>query len=160
SVGDEFEHVGFYLSEVLYRVLPVFHETFEAALREHHDGDWHLPDVLGFGSWVGGDMDGNPNVGADTIAATLAAQRRMVLAAYRRDIEALAELLSQSTTRVGVDHAVLARVDEYRMFLPAAAARLHPRHADIPYRNLLLLVTARLCGTTHDETEVYPDAAA
>ena len=121
SVGDEFEHVGFYLSEVLYRVLPVFHETFEAALREHHGGDWHLPDVLGFGSWVGGDMDGNPNVGADTIAATLAAQRRMVLAAYRRDIEALAELLSQSTTRVGVDHAVLARVDEYRALLPAAS---------------------------------------
>ena len=160
SVGDEFEHVGFYLSEVLYRVLPVFHETFEAALREHHGGDWQLPDVLGFGSWVGGDMDGNPNVGADTIAATLAAQRRMVLAAYRRDIEALAELLSQSTTRVGVDHAVLARVDEYRALLPAAAARLHPRHADMPYRNLLVLVTARLWATTHDETEAYPDAAA
>src|SRR5690606_39538717 len=39
-------------------------------------------------------------------------------------------------------------------------ARLHPRHADMPYRNLLVLVTARLWATTHDETEAYPDAAA
>src|SRR5688500_9043849 len=34
SVADEFQHVGFYLSEVLYRVLPVFYEVFEDALRE------------------------------------------------------------------------------------------------------------------------------
>ena len=34
SVADEFEHVGFYLSDVLYRVLPVFYEVFEDALRE------------------------------------------------------------------------------------------------------------------------------
>ncbi|NUS39620.1 MAG: phosphoenolpyruvate carboxylase, partial [Lysobacter sp.] len=34
SVADEFEHVGFYLSDVLYRVLPVFYELFEDALRE------------------------------------------------------------------------------------------------------------------------------
>ena len=34
SVADEFEHVGFYLSDVLYRVLPVFHEVFEDALRD------------------------------------------------------------------------------------------------------------------------------
>ncbi|KGM54712.1 phosphoenolpyruvate carboxylase [Lysobacter arseniciresistens ZS79] len=160
SVGDEFEHVGFYLSEVLYRVLPVFHEAFEAALREHCGGDWALPDVLGFGSWVGGDMDGNPNVGADTIAATLAAQRRMVLAAYRRDIDALAELLSQSASRVGIDDAVIARVDAYRELLPDGAARLHPRHADMPYRNLLVLMTARLWATSHDEPAGYPDAAA
>jgi phosphoenolpyruvate carboxylase len=160
SVGDEFEHVGFYLSEVLYRVLPAFHEAFEAALREHCGGDWALPDVLGFGSWVGGDMDGNPNVGADTITATLAAQRRMVLDAYRRDLDALAELLSQSTSRVTVDAAVQAQLDAYRALLPDAAERLHPRHADMPYRNLLALMTARLWATIHDEPAAYPDAAA
>ena len=113
SVADEFEHVGFYLSEVLYRVLPVFHEAFDEALREHYpDASMALPDVLGFGSWVGGDMDGNPNVGAATIDATLASQRALVLAAYRRDLDALGELLSQSQARVEVDPAVLARVDD------------------------------------------------
>ena len=160
SVADEFEHVGFYLSEVLYRVLPVFHEVFEEALRDTYGEAPDLPPMLGFGSWVGGDMDGNPNVGADTIAATLAAQRALVLAAYRRDLAALGELLSQSLTRVRVADGVLARIDAYRTLLPAVAARLRPRHADMPYRNLLSLMTARLQATAHDQPHGYADADA
>lgn len=159
SVADEFEHVGFYLSEVLYRVLPVFFETFQAALREHYDEELELPDVLGFGSWVGGDMDGNPNVGADTIAATLAGQRALALAAYRRDINRLADLLSQSLSRVAVSDAVTERVAAYRELLPKAAEELHPRHADMPYRNLLILMAARLQATSRDDEAGYPDAA-
>ncbi|MGO1072410.1 phosphoenolpyruvate carboxylase [Lysobacter sp. CA199] len=160
SVADEFEHVGFYLSDVLYRVLPVYYEMFEDALSETYGTAPTLPDVLGFGTWVGGDMDGNPNVGADTVAATLAGQRALVLGAYRRDLAALAELLSQSVTRVRVDDAVLARVEDYRYQLPKAAALLKPRHADMPYRNLLSLMSARLQATTDESVHGYPDAAA
>ncbi len=160
SVADEFEHVGFYLSEVLYRVLPVFHELFEDALRTTWGEATPTPAVLGFGTWVGGDMDGNPNVGADTIAATLAGQRALVLAAYRREVTALGELLSQSTSRVGVGEDVLARVEEYRYLLPKAAAGLRPRHADMPYRNFLSLIGARLQATVEDHVNGYPDAAA
>ena len=158
SVADEFQHVGFYLSEVLYRVLPVFYEVFEDALRDSH-GAAPVPDVLGFGSWVGGDMDGNPNVGADTIAATLAGQRALVLAAYRRDLLALGEALSQSLTRVGVSDALLARIAHYQQRMPAAAAKLKPRHADMPYRKLLTFVFERLWSTQHEEPEGYADAA-
>jgi len=160
SVADEFEHVGFYLSDVLYRVLPVYYEVFEEALRETYGGAAELPDVLGFGTWVGGDMDGNPNVGADTIAATLAGQRALVLAAYRRDLASLEELLSQSVHRVRVDDAVLAKVEDYRYLLPKAAALLKPRHADMPYRNLLGLMAARLQATLEESVHGYPDAAA
>ncbi|HEV8693552.1 MAG TPA: phosphoenolpyruvate carboxylase, partial [Lysobacter sp.] len=157
SVADEFQHVGYYLSEVLYRVLPVFFEVFEDVLRERY-GEVKVPDVLGFGSWVGGDMDGNPNVGADTIAATLAGQRALVLAAYRRDLTALGEALSQSLTRVGVSTELLARIDDYRARMPKAAAKLRPRHADMPYRNLLTLMHERLGATLHDAAEGYADA--
>ena len=163
SVADEFEHVGFYLSDVLYRVLPVFHEMFEDALRGAFGAAGNalaLPAVLGFGTWVGGDMDGNPNVGADTVAATLVGQRALVLAAYRRDLGSLGELLSQSLTRVRVSDAVLARIDAYRALLPHAAPKLRPRHADMPYRNLLTLVVERLWATAHDEPQGYADSAA
>ncbi|WP_206862364.1 phosphoenolpyruvate carboxylase [Lysobacter changpingensis] len=160
SVADEFEHVGFYLSDVLYRVLPVFYELFEDALRETYGEHVAMPTVIGFGTWVGGDMDGNPNVGADTIAATLAGQRSLVLRAYRQEVAALGELLSQSLERIGVAGAVLARIEEYRYLLPKAAAALKPRHADMPYRNLLALVAARLRATAEDHVNGYPDAAA
>src|SRR5690606_18120057 len=56
TVGDEFEHVAFYLSDVLYRVLPVFHAAFLDALASvYGEAPAELPPLLGFGSWVGGD---------------------------------------------------------------------------------------------------------
>jgi phosphoenolpyruvate carboxylase len=158
SVADEFQHVGFYLSEVLYRVLPVFYEVFEDALRETY-GEAPVPHMLGFGSWVGGDMDGNPNVGADTIKATLAGQRALVLQAYRRDLLSLGEALSQSITRVAVSDALLARIEFYRRHMPDAAAKLKPRHADMPYRKLLTFIYERLFATMHEQPEGYADAS-
>jgi phosphoenolpyruvate carboxylase len=160
SVSDEIEHVGFYLSDVLYRVLPVFFEVFADALAETHGQTVALPPLLGFGSWVGGDMDGNPSVGADTIAIALAAQRALVLAAYRRDLTRLSAVLSQSSSRIAVDAAVLARIDEYARLFPAAAERARRRNADMPYRLLLSLMQARLQATARDEAQAYPDASA
>ena len=158
SVADEFEHVAFYLSDVLYRVLPVFHEVFEDALQSVYGQDApELPPVLGFGSWVGGDMDGNPNVGAATIEATLSGQRALVLANYRRDLARLAELLSQSSGRVGVSPALLRRSDEYARRFPKAAEKIKSRHADMPYRRFCVLVSARLAATAQDKREGYAD---
>ena len=159
SVADEFEHVAFYLSDVLYRVLPVFHEVFEDALRTvYGDEAAELPPVLGFGSWVGGDMDGNPNVGAATIDATLSGQRALVLANYRRDLARLGEVLSQSSGRIGVAPELLRRTDEYARRFPKAADRLKSRHADMPYRRFCALVSARLAATEQDKREGFDDA--
>ena len=159
SVADEFEHVAFYLSDVLYRVLPVFHEVFEDALAAVYGDDAPaLPPVLGFGSWVGGDMDGNPNVGAATIDATLSGQRALVLANYRRDLARLGELLSQSSGRIGVSPELVRRSDEYARRFPKAADKIKARHADMPYRRFCTLVSARLGATAQDKREGYSDA--
>ncbi len=143
SVADELEHVGFYLSDVLYRVLPVFYEAFERrAARQSTAHARRCRRVLRFGTWVGGDMDGNPNVGADTIARR--ARRRSARwcsPRYRRDLRALGDVLSQSTARVRRRR----RGARAHRRLPRAAAegrgaRCKPRHADMPYRNLLTLM--------------------
>jgi phosphoenolpyruvate carboxylase len=154
-VSDELEHVSFYLRDVLYPVLPVFYEAFEAAWADSLGTPPTLPPMLRFATWVGGDMDGNPNVGADTIAHTLAFQRAQVLDAYRQDLAELASLLSQSPQRVGIDPKVQERLDDYRARLPEAAARLRTRHGDMPYRQLLLLMAERLVLTAQDAPEGY-----
>lgn len=159
SVGDELENVGFYLTDVLYRVVPVFYEVLADALGEDPLG-YDLPTVLRFGNWVGGDMDGNPNVGAETIAATLATQRRQVLALYRREVYQLGRLLSHSLSRVGCSADLLARTDVYRALLPTAAARLRARHEDMPYRQFLKLVGERLGETERGQEGGYPDATS
>ncbi len=153
SVEDEREHVGFYLTRVLYRVMPVFYESLEQALLDTWGRSLPLPRLVRFGTWVGGDMDGNPNVDAATIAATLNAQRDAVLELYQKDLLKLASLLSQSTELVPVSDAVRARVEEYRALLPQVQSR--PRHADMPYRLLNDRMRARLQATLDDAPGAY-----
>jgi phosphoenolpyruvate carboxylase len=160
TVGDEIEHIGFYLNQVLFRVLPVFYEAFADAVEAVYGERIALPPVLRFGTWVGGDMDGNPNVGASTIRAALSAQRASVLENYRADLRALGEVLTQSRSRIGVDEAVEARIAEYTAMLPEVAARLSRRLTDMPYRQLLHLMRARLAATADGATGAYADADA
>lgn len=150
SVQDERDHVGFYLADPIYRVVPALYEALADALQAVYGVATPLPRLLSFATWVGGDMDGNPNVGADTIAASLAAQRSRVLQRYIADVAALARLLSQTEDRVAVSVALSARLDDYRARLPQAVARIRPRHADMPYRCLLTLIGARLEATHED----------
>jgi phosphoenolpyruvate carboxylase len=157
-VADEMEHIGYFLIDVLYAVLPAFYEVLEDALEHAGLGVAPAPDLLRFGTWVGGDMDGNPNVGAATVAATLAAQRALVLAAYRRELKQLGGLLTQSVSEIGVSPALLERVDEYRQRLPRAAAKLRARYDDMPYRQLLTLIAARLSATERGHADGYADA--
>jgi phosphoenolpyruvate carboxylase len=160
TVGDELEHVGFYIGGPLYLVVPVFYELFEDALDQVYGISPDIPRLLRFATWVGGDMDGNPNVGADTIAATLSTQRSQVIDRYVGEVSDLATLLSQTTSRASVSNAVLQRAEQYRERFPAAAKAIRPRHADMPYRVLLTLMRARLRATQRDLPDAYPNAEA
>jgi len=158
SVQDEFDHVGFYISRPIYRVLPALYESLQQAIAETYGEGVTIPRLLRFATWVGGDMDGNPNVNADTIAATLAAQRTLVLERYMEDAASLGRLLSQTEDRVTLDDKLQRRIEDYRERLPDAAERIRPRHADMPYRGFLTFVAARLDATLHEGAEAYASA--
>jgi phosphoenolpyruvate carboxylase len=155
TVADEVDHVGYYLSNTLYRVVPVYYEAFADAVEAVYGRRVPLPQVLRFGTWVGGDMDGNPNVNAGTIRAALDAQRSQVIAQYRNDLRALGKVLTQTLGRVEVDAEVPARLDAYAAMFPEAYARLSPRHADMPYRRLLEMLKARLAATASGDPRGY-----
>ena len=154
SVQDEHHHVGFYLANPIYRIVPAFYEVLADALQTVYGVAVPLPRLLSFATWVGGDMDGNPNVGADTIGNSLATQRAHVLEHYIADVDGLARMLSQTDDRVDFEPSLLQRLATYREQFPRAAATIRPRHADMPYRCLLTLIRARLEATLeegHDE---------
>ena len=160
EVADEIEHIGFYLANVLYRVLPVFYETFGDAVEAVYGERIELPPLLRFGTWVGGDMDGNPNVGAATIRDALSAQRQQALACYLADLRALGDILTQSERRASVDPRIAQRTDAARAQLPEDAVPARPRLQDMPYRQLLYAMRARLEATACGRQGAYPDAAA
>lgn len=162
TVLDELEHVLFFLADVVYRVVPPFYEELADALATVYGpagAGMPIPPVLRFGSWVGGDMDGNPNVTADTIRAALARHRALVLERYQRETLELAQRLTQTRSRVDVDDAVVQRADDYAARFPAAFEALPARYRDMPYRVLLRLMAARLSATQRDGTDGYGGGA-
>ncbi len=162
TVADELEHVLFFLTDVLYRMIPPFYEDIEhAAISVYGDEARSLdvPNFLHFASWVGGDMDGNPNVNAKTIRATLARQRSLILNLYYNECGALSAKLSQSEGRIGVSDALRQKVDEYRGIFPNAYHAVPARHRDMPYRVFLRLIQQRLQATYDDDAYPYESAA-
>ena len=156
TVAEEVEHVLFFLSDVLYRVVPALHEELERSLTDAYGQRIAIErPVLRFASWVGGDMDGNPNVGADTIRDTLARHLELALRRYRKELQNLHEHLSHSTTRVDVDAAVIERVRHYADRLPQDYAAVPGRYAQMPYRQLLWLMSARLGRKGRNEEGGY-----
>lgn len=158
TVADEREHVLFYVTEVLYRVVPPFIEGMRDAFARVYGvelGSRILP--LRFSSWVGGDMDGNPNVDATTISASIVEHRQQVLGLYRADVYALGRRLSQSTRRIPVADAVLERLATYAGLLPALEDSTPPRHRDMPYRRLARFMAARLAAAMDETPGAYAD---
>ena len=160
TVADEAEHVQFYLSNTLYRVTPVLHERLAEAARAHFPDEaqhWQPSTLLRFGSWVGGDMDGNPNVSGQTVLATLSEQRRQVLANYRREVKQLSSLLSQTVGRSDFSAEVLERA---RSRLEQQAISVPARHHEMPYRVLLAAIHQRLMDTESDAGQGYASPQA
>ena len=158
TVAEELEHVLFFLTDVLYRAMPPFYEDIENAAKRVYGEEGEqlrVPGMIRFASWVGGDMDGNPNVNAKTIRSTLARQRSLILDLYYRECAALSAKLSQSVRRIGVDQAILGKIEQYRGMFQNAYHAVPARHRDMPYRVFLRLIQQRLQSTYDDDIFPY-----
>jgi phosphoenolpyruvate carboxylase len=161
TVADEREHVLYYLSEVLYRVVPEFYQEIADALGKLYSVDaeaLELPTILRFGSLVGGDLDGNPDVHGKTIRETLARQQQVIIKAYFDECQSLAQRLSQSASRINVSSALSKRIDEYMTLLPGARAITPARHDRMPYRVFLAQIGARLSNSFDGRSNGYENA--
>ena len=157
TVADELEHVLFFITDVLYRAMPPFYEDIRDAVDRIYGEQakaLEIPNLVHFASWVGGDMDGNPNVNAKTIRATLARQRALILDLYYKECASLGEKLSQSSDSATFGEGMLDKIEEYRGIFPNAYHAVPARHRDMPYRVFLRLVQQRLQSTYDDD--IYP----
>jgi len=150
SVLDEVENGLFYFQTVLWDLLPLlYRETAEALTAAYPDHQWHLPPFLRFGSWMGGDRDGNPFVTPEVTVETVRLMRSAMLRYLIGCLDRLITDLSQSVQQVKVDTVIIDRIAEYRELMPDAAATLNPHYRCEPYRQLCHFIQARLQKTLH-----------
>lgn len=157
TVAAEREHVLFFLTDCIYRVIPIVYETAEVAL----DAVWgeasrttELPVMVRIGSWIGGDMVGRNEITARSIRDALSRQRALLLDLYHRECRGLVEKMSQSASRVGVSPALEERIRLYSGHFPNALGITPLGHREMRYRVFVRLVMARLQSTATDG--LYP----
>jgi phosphoenolpyruvate carboxylase len=138
-VSDEIRHGHWFFEVSLLDAAP-------ALLREIWRWVPGAPSPLRFGSWIGGDMDGNPAAGPDTIDEALDRGRAVALTRLRADVRELAARLGIATSLVGVSHELLDSIARDERDYPRAAAELGAQNANEPYRRKLSLAYWRLAN--------------
>jgi phosphoenolpyruvate carboxylase len=136
TVGDEIENALTYYQATFLREIPRLYRDVERLLHGHD-----VPSFLRMGHWIGGDRDGNPNVGAVTLKLALARQAEVALRHYLTEVHALGGDLSISQTLAPVTPEMLA--------LAERSPDRNPHREDEPYRRALIGVYARLAATLH-----------
>lgn len=113
------------------------------------------PSPLHFGTWIGGDQDGNPEAGPEAIEEAIERARALVLGRYRADVRELAARLGLATSLVGVSDELVASIARDERELPAAAVAFGSQNAGEPYRRKLLLVWWRLGNEGYESPDRF-----
>jgi len=116
----------------------------------------HLPDAptpMRFGTWIGGDADGNPNAGADTVREALERARTLLRHRYRDEVRALAATIGISSRLTPVDPELRASIERDELELPAYTSAIGDQNVDEPYRRKLSFMWRRL------DADAYESAA-
>jgi phosphoenolpyruvate carboxylase len=161
TVRDEIKMGLDYYSGCLISMLPQLYKDFAAAFNEVYECQLRaneLPDFLHFGSWIGGDRDGNPFVTAESTRDALHLARRVILDHYLAVAVDLMDRLSPSARQVPGSPALLAEVERYAQRIPQVAPANETRGAEEIYRRFLDYVIQRLRWTR--ETAKHRDAYA
>ncbi|HWX09914.1 MAG TPA: phosphoenolpyruvate carboxylase, partial [Gaiellaceae bacterium] len=118
------------------------------------------PVPLRFGTWIGGDADGNPNAGPDTVAEALERGRRLLRNRYRDEVRALAAAIGVSSRLTPVDQELLDSIARDERELPEYAAAIGDQNADEPYRRKLSFMWRRLDGDKYESVERFAEDLA
>jgi phosphoenolpyruvate carboxylase len=149
TVLDEVNHGLYYFDATLFDAALALHDELERQLEENFPGvklrDGATP--LRFGSWIGGDRDGNPFVTPEITWETLRLQQRLVLRKYRDAVAALGRRLSESSRFAPPTDELSESLKDDAKRLPAVAAEVAARNAEEPYRQKLSCIYARIENT-------------
>ncbi|MDQ2717629.1 MAG: phosphoenolpyruvate carboxylase, partial [Chloroflexota bacterium] len=142
---DEIKMGIYYLDEVLYDAVPALYAELEEFLTLYYPGgQLRVPPFLRLGSWIGGDQDGNPSIGPETLLHALRLQQASLLRHYRASIDALAREYSQSLNHCTITTALKDSIERDAASMPDYDQELGPETRLEPYRRKLSFMWKRL----------------
>jgi phosphoenolpyruvate carboxylase len=164
TVNDEIRMGLRYFRLSLFETLPRIYAEVADALREVYGvvpSSAELPILIGFGSWIGGDRDGNPLVKPECIKDALDQARAMILTEYIRGVEFLSDCLSSSSRQTSASAEILSRLAQYERSMPTVSNAWGPGNTVEYNRRFLSYVFHRLLRSRQGPSaqHAYDDAA-
>jgi phosphoenolpyruvate carboxylase len=160
TVQDEIRMGLDYYPSVLFETLPALYEELADDFREAYGKELPanaLPRLLRFGSWIGGDRDGNPLVTPECTRDALQIARETIFGHYVARVNDLIWQLSPSTYQVPVSKQLEAALSSYAATVSAPDLNPERHPPQEVYRRFLDYVLARLvlARDDHDNTNAY-----
>ena len=149
EVLDEIKNGLYYFRKSLFRAVPMTYRFFERAIKQTYGGDpensqtIEVPSFIRFGSWIGGDRDGNPFVKPETTVIAARMQMREVLMEYLNRARALRHRLTHSSAFCQPSEALVQSLEQDAVHAQAALGDPQ-RFATEPYRRKLYFIIYRL----------------
>jgi phosphoenolpyruvate carboxylase len=164
EVADEIAMGLDHYPEALLPSAPELYRQIAIALEQVYGENVRLselPTVVRFGSWIGGDRDGNPFVTADATGEALQSSRELILTTYLERLEFLRRTLTSSSASGGGDPQLKKHLGELVQQFPHAAEEVEKLPKDEICRQLVGFMRFRLQATlnSHADPERYADAA-
>lgn len=155
TVYEEVKGILFYFKESFFTIIPQFYQEVEYYLKKGFSPAPstpfpEIPPFLKFGSWVGGDRDGNPKVTSKITEWTLRTHKDFILSLYLQSIQALIESVSQSKHLVPISPELAKSFEEDKILFGISSEALHYRNVHEPYRQKLTFIKLKL-----EETQKY-----
>jgi phosphoenolpyruvate carboxylase len=163
TVYDEVKMGLDYYDVSIFETLPELYREISAALRAAYGLEMEpheLPIVLRFGSWIGGDRDGNPFVTAEVTRAALQLARGHLLLYYQRRLDEIIDLLTSSAQQRPVSEALLERLRAYVAQVRTPEAQVFGAQYEFEYyRRFVICLKARIQRTLEQAGEAHVTAA-
>jgi phosphoenolpyruvate carboxylase len=151
AVSDEVRMGLDYYDVSIFETLPRLYEEVAAALRSEYGLQLEtseLPLLLAFGSWIGGDRDGNPFVTPEVTRQAILSARTRLLAYYDERLQQAINLLTTSAQQLPVSDELHKRLKEFQAEARISAdAVFGARFEFETYRRYLVFVRARIQRT-------------
>jgi phosphoenolpyruvate carboxylase len=153
TVLDEVRTGLYFFEATLYNILPEIYSEFARALALAYPGEqFTVPTFLRYGSWIGGDRDGNPFVTVDVTEEALRTMKGAILTLYNVTVDELYHHLIPAVTRTGISRELADSIAEDFKLVPENEIEVLDRFRMEPYRQKLIMVFRRL-RATRTETE-------
>jgi phosphoenolpyruvate carboxylase len=148
TVIDEVTNGLFYFESVLFNLVPQVYKQIEQSLEKHYPNQpIEVPPLLTFGSWVGGDRDGNDFVTPEITESTLVLHKVTALKHYVQEAVKLRKLLSSSVKQVPVTKELLDSIEQDFKEFPEGATGITEHNNNEPYRKKANFILHRLKKT-------------